>query len=297
VNATALARRTVGDALDWAARELAAAGVEGARRDGRILLAQALGTSPDQVFAYPERPLTDSQWADFAVLAARRRAREPVSRIRGRREFWSLEFKISAATLDPRPESETLVEAVLDRIGDRAEDLTILDLGTGSGCLLLALLRELPRARGLGVDIDPAALAVARDNAEHLGLSERAAFRHSDWGRELTGMWPVIVGNPPYIVDSDIDGLDPEVARYDPRAALDGGPDGLDAYRALAPEVFRLLAPGGLAALEIGIGQAQAVETVLSAAGLRSAGRIEDAGGRTRCILAISGDGPSGSRL
>ena len=296
MNATALAQRTFGDALDWAARELAAAGVEGARRDGRILLAQALGTTPDQVFAYPERPLTVAQWTDFAALAARRQAREPVSRIRGRREFWSLEFKISAATLDPRPESETLVEAVLARIENRSEDLAILDLGTGSGCLLLALLRELPRASGLGVDIDPAALAVARDNARSLGLGERAAFRRSDWGRELTGMWPVIVGNPPYIVGSDIDGLEPEVARYDPRAALDGGPDGLDAFRALAPEVFRLLAPGGLAALEIGLGQAQAVEAILKAAGLRSAGRVEDAGGRTRCILAVAGGGPS-SRL
>jgi release factor glutamine methyltransferase len=297
VNATAVARRTVGDALDWAARELVAAGVEGARRDGRILLAQALDTSPDQVFAYPERPLTASQWADFAALAARRQAREPVSRIRGRREFWSLEFKISAATLDPRPESETLVAAVLDRIPDRAEDLTILDLGTGSGCLLLALLQELPRARGLGLDIDPAALAVARDNAESLGLGARAAFRHSDWGRELTGMWRVIVGNPPYIGNSDIDGLEPEVARYDPRPALDGGPDGLDAYRALAPEVVRLLAPGGLVALEIGIGQAVAVETVLGKAGLQCAQKVEDAGGRIRCILANLGDRPSGRQL
>jgi release factor glutamine methyltransferase len=297
VTAAALAQPTVGDALDWAARELAAAGVEGARRDARILLAQALGTSPDQIFAYPERPLTAGQWADFAALASRRRAREPVSRIRGRREFWSLEFKISEATLDPRPESETLVEAVLDRIGDRSEDFSILDLGTGSGCLLLALLRELPRARGLGVDMDSGALAVARDNGERLGLGARATFRQSDWGRELTGLWPVIVANPPYIVDSDIDGLDPEVARYDPRAALDGGRDGLDAYRALAPDLFRLLAPGGLAALEIGVGQAQAVETILDTAGLRSAGRIEDAGGCIRCILADLGDAPHGRHL
>jgi release factor glutamine methyltransferase len=144
------------------------------------------------------------------------------------------------------------------------------------------------------VDIDPAALAVARYNAESMGLSERAAFRHSDWGRELTGTWSVIVGNPPYVVASDIDDLEPEVARYDPRPALDGGLDGLDAFRALAPEVFRLLAPDGIAALEIGIGQAQAVETVLKAAGLRSTGRAEDAGGRTRCILATVGDGPNG---
>jgi release factor glutamine methyltransferase len=163
--------------------------------------------------------------------------------------------------------------------------------------LLLALLRELPRARGLGVDMDSAALAVARDNGERLGLGERATFRQSDWGRELTGLWPVIVANPPYIVESDIDGLDPEVARYDPRAALDGGLDGLDAYRALAPQVFRLLAPGGLVALEIGIGQAQAVETILDAAGLRNAGRVEDAGGCIRCILADLEEQPSARQL
>lgn len=289
---TTTLQRTIGEALDWATRELTAAGVDGARRDARLLLAEALRLSPERVFAYPERLLSEGQWAAFTSLAARRQAREPVSRIRGRREFWSLDLKISPATLDPRPESEVLVQAVLDRIEDRSEDLTILDFGTGSGCLLLALLREFPAAKGLGIDNDPAALAVARDNARSLELDRRAAFRRSDWGRGLTGMWRVIVANPPYIVDSDIGRLEPEVARYDPHLALDGGPDGLAAFRALARNAARLLAPDGLLALEIGIGQAEAVERILADVGLRGMGRVRDGGGRIRCLLAAPGAGP-----
>jgi release factor glutamine methyltransferase len=292
LNAITIAPSTVGGALDWAVRVLEAAGVDGARRDARLLLAHGLGITSEQVFAHPERPLTASQWARFTALATRCRAREPVSRILGRREFWSLEFKIAPATLDPRPESETLVDAVLNRLDDRSAATTILDLGTGSGCLLLALLSELPRARGLGIDIDPAALAVARENSEILGLSDRAAFRRSDWGRDLTGSWRVIVSNPPYVPDSDIAALEPEVSRYDPRPALAGGADGLAAYRSLGPEVARLLAPGGLAAFEIGIGQAEAVETALEEAGLKSTARVEDAAGRTRCILTAAEDRP-----
>ena len=282
--------RTNAQALTWAAAALHAAGVDGARRDARLLLARALGTGVEQVFGYPDRVLDGRQAADFTALVHRRAQREPVSRILGRREFWSLDLKITSATLDPRPDSETLVEAVLARIDDVAAPLAILDLGTGSGCLLLALLSELPRARGLGVDIDSAALVVARENAASLGLASRADFAIGDWGREITGSWQVIVSNPPYIKDLEIVGLAPEVARFDPPAALFGGPDGLAAYQRLAPDLSRLLAPGGLAALEVGEGQAAAVERILAAVGLAGAGlapsgRARDMAGTVRCLL------------
>ncbi len=277
---------SVASSLDRASAVLEAAGVEQPRRDARLLLAEALGGRPDLVTGYPERPLDPDQASRFRVLVGRRAAREPVSRVLGRREFWSLDLRINADVLDPRPESETVVEAVLERIGDRQAPVRILDLGTGSGCLLLALLSELPRARGLGVDISPAALAVARENARAVGLSPRAAFRQGNWAQGLTGSWQVIVSNPPYIMDSDIADLAPEVARYDPKLALSGGADGLAAYRSLAPEVARLLASSGILALEVGAGQAGEVGRLLGAAGLAGVDCMRDLGGVERCVLA-----------
>jgi release factor glutamine methyltransferase len=272
--------------LGQAVADLRAAGVETARLDARLLLAAALGATPAQVLAYPERRIGPSESARFAALLARRRAREPVSRILGRREFWSLDLAIGPATLDPRPDSETLVEALLARLGDPGAPRALLDLGTGSGCLLLALLSELSGASGLGVDLDPAALAVARENAVSLGLAGRARFLAGDWGAALAGPWDAVVCNPPYVESAALERLTPEVAGFDPRAALDGGADGLDAYRALAPDLVRLLAPGGLAALEVGAGQAEDVEALLARAGLRPLGRVADLSGVVRCLLA-----------
>jgi release factor glutamine methyltransferase len=227
--------------------------------------------------------------ARFGRMTARRAPREPVSRILGRREFWSLEMKVTPATLDPRPDSESLVGAVLARIAEPSAAIRILDLGTGCGCLLLALLSELPRARGLGVDIDLEALAAARDNARGLGLAARAGFAKSDWGRDLVGSWQLIVSNPPYIKDSAIADLAPEVARYDPPRALSGGEDGLEAYRQLAPQISRLLAADGMAALEVGRGQADAVERLLGEAGLRTLDRTRDLAGIERCLVVTLG--------
>lgn len=277
---------TVAQALAAASARLRDAGVDGARRDALLLLAAALNEESGAVRARPERVLDGAARARFDAAVDRRAGREPVSRILGAREFWSLPFAISADTLDPRPDSETLVTAVLSHIGDRTAPLTILDLGTGSGCLLLALLSELPAARGLGIDISEAAVRVARQNAVALGLAGRSAFLCAPWGAALDGTWQVIVSNPPYIVSGDILKLAPEVRNFDPPMALAGGADGLDAYRDLAPEIARLVAPGGLAALEIDPAQIENVESVLQAAGLRGLGRVRDLAGKWRCVLA-----------
>jgi release factor glutamine methyltransferase len=200
----------------------------------------------------------------------RRLAREPVSRIIGRRDFWGHSFAIDASTLDPRPETETLVEAVLGIIraeGRQNQPLQILDLGTGTGCILLSLLAELPHASGVGLDIDPQALAIAARNAESIGVSGRATFRHGDWTENLSGLFHYIVGNPPYIRREDISALDPEVSRYDPRLALDGGPDGFDAYRRIARETLPHAAPEAWLALEAGAGQMPQLIELLTKSG------------------------------
>jgi release factor glutamine methyltransferase len=278
--------------LTAAAARLSAAGVEDPRRDARLLIAAAIEAGPAQLIAHPERALDGAEAARIEASLARRAAREPVSRILGRRGFWNLELEITPDTLDPRPDSETLVAAVLERIGAQGlvgAPLSVLDLGTGSGCLLLALLSELPAARGLGLDISAAALAVARRNARKLGLFHRARFALGDWGSGLDGSWQLIVSNPPYITEGEIEDLAPEVARYDPRLALTAGPDGLDAYRKLLPQAARLLEPGGMLALEVGCGQQDAVTALLAATGFIELGRYRDLGGIERCLLATCG--------
>lgn len=278
-------RATIGELLATAAGELTAAGVEQPRLDARLLLAAALDVAPQRVTLDPACPVSHEVAARFRALLKRRRSREPVARILGRREFWSLPFAISPATLDPRPDSESLVEAALLRIEDRAASLQVLDLGTGSGCLLLALLHSLPNAQGLGVDCDPAALAVAAANADSLGLARRARFAAGDWAAALAGAWDVIVVNPPYIPTAEIGRLEPEVASFDPRTALDGGTDGLESYRRIAEELPRLLARGCFAVVELGAGQGAAVAAILKGAGLDIYGAAPDLGGRERCLL------------
>jgi release factor glutamine methyltransferase len=300
---------TIARTLTAAAARLEEAGVEEPRRDARLLIAAALEVGPEHLIAYPARVLEAAEAARIEASMARRAAREPVSRILGRRGFWSLELEITPDTLDPRPDSETLVAAALARIeaqGLVGAPLSVLDLGTGSGCLLLALLSELPAARGLGLDISTAALDVARRNARKLGLSHRARFVAGDWagdwaedwagdwaedwagGRSagLDGSWQVIVSNPPYITEAEIGDLVPEVARYDPRLALTAGSDGLDAYRKLLPQAARLLGRDGVLALEVGRGQQDAVTALLVASGFTALSRTRDLGGIERCLLA-----------
>lgn len=275
----------VGTALAESAAQLSAAGISDARREARLLVAAALGWDAARVLGFPEAEMTAAARRRLDELMARRSAREPISRILGYREFWSLRFELSADTLDPRPDSETLIEAALAALGERERVYRLLDLGTGSGCLLLALLSELPNALGTGVDLSERALETARRNAVALGLMGRAQFMRGNWGDGLVGGWDVMLANPPYIPSHALQTLMPEVARYEPKLALDGGTDGLQAYRALAPEIARLLAPTGIAAVEVGAGQAPAVATIMAGAGLVLRGIRHDLNGMDRCLL------------
>jgi len=209
-----------------------------------------------------------------------------MSHLLGRREFWSLEFEVTPDVLDPRPDSETLIEAVLVHRPQRTGRFDILDLGTGGGCLLLALLHEFPNARGLGIDIAAAAVAIARRNARRLDLAARASFHTGDWGKGLRAGFAVIVVNPPYIRSDAIGSLQPEIARYEPAIALDGGVDGLESFRVLAPEIARLLAHDGVAFVEVGTGQDIEVTSIFSDCGLKVGDRRRDLGGVPRCLVA-----------
>jgi release factor glutamine methyltransferase len=274
--------------LDRATAALAAAGFEEPRRRARRLVAAALGLASAEVFAHPERALSAMERDRVAATLARMTAGEPLTRILGRREFWGLEFALSPDTLDPRPETETVIEAVLARRPDRRQAHRILDLGTGSGCLLLALLSEFPNATGIGVDVAPGAAATAQGNAIKLGLADRARFLVGDWGTALAGAFDIVVANPPYIARAAIPGLPSEVREHDPHRALDGGADGLAAYRAIAAELRRQLAPGGLFAAEIGSDQAASVTALLTGAGLTVETVLPDLAGLPRCIVARS---------
>jgi release factor glutamine methyltransferase len=280
--------RTVAEARRALAATFRAAGLDSPELGARILVGHALGLDHAALAAAGARALDAAEQAAIAALTARRLAREPVARIVGRKEFWSLPLRVDATTLVPRPETETLVEAALGAIdaqGPRAAVGQIADLGTGSGALLLALLTELPNAIGVGTDTSLGALAVARDNARRLGLT-RAKLAACDMAAALGGPFDLIVSNPPYIASGAIAALAPEVRDFDPRTALDGGPDGLDCYRAIAATVPALLRPGGALVVELGACQAQAVAAMFSAAGLAPAPPRPDLGGVPRALLA-----------
>jgi len=285
--------------LDAAVRRLDAAGIAGARRDAQVLWCHATGWTPENLLARANAPAPIDRCERFQALIERRLARQPISQIIGRREFWSLGFRVSPDTLTPRPDSETVIEASLGLLDDlgvaRDDDIRIVDFGTGTGCLLLSMLDELPQARGLGLDCCPAALAVARDNARDLGLAARAHLELWDWRRNrvpdsaVLGCFDLALANPPYIPDDEFNGLAPEVARHEPRLALAGGPDGLDGYRRLAPWFGRFLRPGGQAVVEVGAGQADAVQAILERAGGRHLKKFRDLAGIDRCISARFG--------
>ncbi|MGD9614548.1 MAG: peptide chain release factor N(5)-glutamine methyltransferase [Alphaproteobacteria bacterium] len=277
---------SVGSALAEVAFSLTKAGIDNPRRRARALLAAALDLCAAGIFAHPERKLNPAEQARVAAMLERMLAHEPLTRIVGRREFWGLEFLLSADTLDPRPESETLVEAVLAQLPERDRAYRFLDLGTGSGVLLLALLSEYKAASGIGVDIAPGAAGTARDNAGRLGLGARAHFVAGSWAAALTGRFDAVIANPPYIERAALADLPPEVSNYDPIRALDGGADGLAAYRAIAAELPRLLQPGGLFAAEIGIGQAASVAAILTQHGLRVEAVVPDLAGIERVVMA-----------
>lgn len=282
---TPLAIVTVETAVADAAARLSKAGILDARREARLLVAVALGWGPARVLGFPEAELGAPAGDRLEALLKRRSAREPISRMLGHREFWSLRFELSPDTLDPRPDSETLIEAALAALGDRSHAYRVLDFGTGTGCLLLALLSELPAAVGTGTDISEGALRTARRNAAALGLGGRARFVRGHWGGGLSGEWDVILANPPYIASDEIDRLSPEVAKFDPRRALDGGADGLGAYRALAPAIARLLAPNGIAAVEVAAGRSKLAAEIMAGAGLALRGIRHDLSGVDRCLV------------
>lgn len=259
-----------GAALRQAAARLAEAGVDSPALDARLLLGEALGLSPEALAAGTRRTLDDRDIVALHALLERRLAGEPVARILGRREFWSLDLFLSPETLVPRPETETVVAEALRGSRDRAGS-TVLDIGTGSGAILLALLSELPNAFGVGIDRSAGALETARVNAGRLGLGTRTAFVRGDLLGAVGGRFDIVVSNPPYIPSGDIAGLAAEVRDFDPTAALDGGADGLAAYRGIAAALPGVLAAGGFAVFELGAGQEEAVASLMREAGLRPA--------------------------
>ena len=269
--------QSIEQALKSATAKLAEGGKESPSLDAAVLLCHVLGKPRTYLLTWPEKALEAEQKSQFDALLERRLTGEPVAYIIGEREFWSLPFIVTADVLDPRPASETLIEAALDHVRDRSEPVSVLDLGTGSGCLLIAVLSELPGARGVGVDTSEAALVIARRNAEKNLVDDCTTFVSSSWGRSVSGSFDLILSNPPYISESERDDLEPEVAMYEQASALFAGKDGLSAYREVAPDILRLLNPDGVAAIECGRDQMTTVIEIFDDAGLR---HVE-----TRCDL------------
>ncbi len=271
---------SVSTLLDQATRTLAAAGLDHPRREARLLVGHAAGLDAAGLFARAHEHVAAP---GLAALVARRAAREPLALITGHQPFWTLDLLVSSDTLIPRADTETLIEAALDAFPHRDAGC-ILDLGTGTGCLLLASLVEFPAAFGVGIDRNPGATALARANAARNGLAGRAAFVCGDWSAAVSGRFDLILSNPPYIERDVISTLMPEVSRHEPALALDGGPDGLDAYRAIAAALPTLLSPSGIAILELGAGQARAVAGLAVASGLVPMAPRSDLAGIPRAL-------------
>lgn len=268
-----------------ATKRLAAVGIETARLDARLLLASACGVEPSDLTLGRVTELTPTQRRRFARMMARRERNEPVGRILGVREFWSLPFRLGPDTLEPRPDSEALVEACLARLPDVDAPYRIIDLGTGTGCLLLSVLHERKNARGIGVDIAPGALRVARRNAVDLGLKSRSRFQQGNWLAESTGPFDLILSNPPYIPTAEVEKLALDVKGFDPYRALDGGPDGIGPYRILAQQAPARLKNGGWLAVEIGWDQGASVALLFRQAGFEDVDILPDLAGRDRVVV------------
>lgn len=265
-------------------RRLEAAGVDTPVLDARLLVEAGAGVSRLDIVTDPRRVLSAEQVDGVNALTRRREGREPMGHILGRRHFWTLEFEVNRDVLTPRPETEFVVEVALKSIA-HDQPARVLDLGVGSGAILLTVLAERPNAHGVGVDISEAALSVARANAQALGVADRVALMAGDWDHGLDGMFDLVLSNPPYIASHEIAGLEPEVAQFEPRIALDGGADGLDAYRVIVANLPRLLKPGGVFALEVGKGQADAVNALAQAAGLSTGEPKRDLAGVPRVVV------------
>lgn len=278
---------TVGAFLCRAGQHLRAAAIENPRMEARLLLATAMSVDQSALLREPRAPVPPEAATRFGAMLRRRLAREPMAFILGHQGFWTLDLEVSPDTLIPRPDSEAIVEAALasfSRPGER-----VLDLGTGTGCLLLAVLSEWPGAFGVGVDLSPGAAALAARNAARNGLSGRAAFLAGNWAAALKGRFDLVLSNPPYIESAAIPGLMPEVALHEPARALDGGTDGLDAYRIITAALPALLLPQGCAVLELGQGQVEAVSALAKGAGLAIRGVHADLSGIGRALILGQG--------
>jgi release factor glutamine methyltransferase len=279
------------DAIRAATQTLTAAGIDSPARDARLLVAHATGIPPDRLTLHETDPLLPDAATHLADAITRRAARQPLSQITGQRLFWGHLFRVTPATLDPRPETETLVAAALE-----LPFLKMLDLGTGTGCILLSCLVDRRAAHGTGTDLSPDALAVAQDNAARLGLTTRTTFHLSDWFTAITGRFDLIVSNPPYIAAAEMPHLAPEVRDHEPHLALTPGGDGLDAYRIIAQGAPARLLDGGRILLEIGPTQGPAVMAMLTTAGLTDVHIRPDMDGRDRVVAARkappAGDNP-----
>ena len=263
------------------------AGIDQPSIDARLMLEVAAGVTRTEIVTDPYRELTAEQVATLDAYLARRAKREPVSHIIGRKGFWKILLQVNKNVLTPRPETEVIVDEVLKAFPEQMP-FSMLDLGVGSGTILLAVLAERPAAKGLGVDASDEALAVARDNAANLDLNTRAALMHGDWTAGLgDATFDLVVSNPPYIPTAVIETLEPEVRDHEPRLALDGGEDGLEAYRLLAPEILRVLKPGGMFAVEIGYDQSKAVEALFNAAGAQQVRTVKDLSTHDRVVTGV----------
>ena len=265
------------------------AGIEAPQREARLLMAHVLDIAAAELALVPDRPVGPNEAARFDEAVDRRAGREPFAYITGSRDFWTLELEVSPATLIPRPDTETLVETALKVVGHASAPVRILDLGTGTGAILLALLAELPRAEGVGVDVSDGALEVARRNAVRAGLGERARFSKSSWWSHAGSDYDLIVSNPPYIPSREIEDLDADVRDFEPRLALDGGPDGLAAYRAILSIAAQRLSENGAVLFEVGAGQASDVAAMMRASGLPYTAIRRDLGGIERVVVGAAG--------
>jgi release factor glutamine methyltransferase len=281
-----MSMNSVVDIVSRVAKRLWQVGIENEDYEARVLVAYALGLPSATLYVDAPEHLSFRQGMDIEHYVERRCKREPLSKIVGEKEFWSLPFRVSKATLDPRPDSETLIDAVLEYLPHHDAPLRFLDIGTGSGCLLLSALQEYPHSTGVGVDISPDALKIARYNADALGMTARTTFLEGSWTAPIEDVFDVILSNPPYIATAEIATLAPEVREFDPMLALDGGVDGLEAYRQLMPLLEAVLQPQGYIFLEIGYTQQVAVEALVIEAGLQVVACRQDLAGNPRCVVA-----------